>query len=415
MVNNMQHDTPAGFSLPQKRLLFTLSGIQFTHILDFMVMMPLGPMLTSQFALSDLQFGYLVSAYTFSAALSSLAAATYVDRFERKRLMLFLYLAFAIATGLCALAPGYLSLLAARVAAGCFGGVLTALTNTIVAESIPLNRRGEAMGIVMRAFAISTVAGVPASLFLANAFSSWRAPFVVIAVIALVLCAIAQMQLPTLRTHLDSPIKTTAFSRIREVISEVNHWRAYLFSMLLVLSSFPVIPYITIYTTANLKLTLDQVPYLYLAGGLATFFTARLFGQWADRFGKVRVYRAIALTSIFPLLAITHVKSISFAGLIVITTIFFIFISGRLVPASAIVSSAAAPHIRGTYLSIAGALQSLGSGLAAMVGGFIISRDASGQLVNYARVGWFAVAMTALAIFLVGRIQLDKAAAEEVK
>jgi predicted MFS family arabinose efflux permease len=160
----------------ERWMLLTLAGIQFTHILDFMIMMPLGPQLTALFGIGDAQFGLLVSAYTLSAGLSGLMAATYIDRFSRKNLLLTLYVLFGVATLACGLAPDYGGLLLARIAAGLFGGVLSALTQTIVADVIPFERRGRAMSVVMTSFSVSTVAGVPAGLLLA-AFFDWHVPF----------------------------------------------------------------------------------------------------------------------------------------------------------------------------------------------------------------------------------------------
>jgi len=182
-------------------LLFTLAGIQFTHILDFMIMMPLGPEFTTLFGISDAQFGLLVSAYTLAAGASGLLASTYIDRFGRKRLLLTLYALFALATLACGLAPTYAALMVARVAAGVFGGVLSALCQTIVGDVIPFERRGRAMGIVMTSFSVSTVAGVPCGLFLA-AHLGWHAPFIAIAALSMLLAAFAASTLPTLDDHL---------------------------------------------------------------------------------------------------------------------------------------------------------------------------------------------------------------------
>ncbi len=167
---SIQSPSALSRSLSPKRelwLLLTLAGIQFTHILDFMIMMPLGPQFTQIFAITDAQFGMLVSAYTLAAGVSGLLAATYLDKFDRKKLLLALYVLFGLATLACGLAPTYDSLMLARVLAGIFGGVLSALSQTIIADVIPFERRGRAMGIVMTSFSVSTVAGVPLGLFLA--------------------------------------------------------------------------------------------------------------------------------------------------------------------------------------------------------------------------------------------------------
>ena len=275
--------------LTEKRefwLLFTLAGVQFTHMVDFMVMMPLGPQLTQLFGISDAQFGVLISSYTFAAGASGLLASLYIDRFGRKKLLLLLYVLFAASTLACGLAPSYDVLILARIAAGAFGGVLAALTQTIVADVIPFERRGRAMGIVMSSFALATVAGVPLGLFFAAHFS-WHVPFFMIAAVCAVLAIGAWLTLPPLADHL-LLTRSSPWSAIQQVVSDPNHLRAFAFTALLMFAGFTVIPYITIYTTANGGLTLQQVPYVYLLGGAATLVTSRWIGRLTDSVGKAK-------------------------------------------------------------------------------------------------------------------------------
>lgn len=395
----------------ERILLLTLAGVQFAHILDFMVMMPLGPILIGALAIDTHRFGLLVSSYTFSAAASGVLAATFVDRFERKRLLLLMFGLFALATLACGLAPGYLTLLAARCAAGAFGGVLGSMVQTIVGDLIPFERRGRASGTIMSAFALSTVAGVPASLYLANHFG-WRFPFLFIAAMAAGLLVLGWKMLPTLRGHLDSAIVSEAershpFSAILDVLRDANHLRAFAFIALIMLSSFMVIPYITLYSVANVGIRQDDLYLLYLAGGTATFFTSRLIGRLADRHGKVRVYRIVALLAMAPLLIQTHMVPIPLWLMICVSTLFFVLVPGRMVPAMAIVTSAAQPRLRGTFLSITGATQQLAAGIAAWIGGLVIAQDAAGRIVRYDLVGWLAAAIALLAIALAGRIRVQ--------
>jgi predicted MFS family arabinose efflux permease len=277
-------------------LLFTLAGIQFTHILDFMIMMPLGPQFTALFGISDAQFGLLVSAYTLAAGASGLVASTYIDRFGRKRLLLTLYGLFALATLACGLAQGYGALMAARIAAGVFGGVLSALSQTIVGDVIPFERRGRAMGIVMTSFSVSTVAGVPLGLFLA-AHLNWHAPFFGIAALCAILAVFAALTLPVLDAHLVRAGRPSTWGGIRQVLADRNHQKAFLFSGMLMFAGFTVIPYITIFMQSNAGLRADQVPYVYLCGGIVTLFSARWFGRMTDRAGKVQTFRRLAVAA----------------------------------------------------------------------------------------------------------------------
>ncbi len=384
-----------------------LAGIQFTHILDFMVMMPLGPVLMEELAIDAHQFGLLVSSYTFTAALAGMAMALVADRFERKRLLLVVFALFGLATLACALAGDYVTLLAARGLAGAFGGVMGALVQTMVGDLVPFERRGRASGIIMSAFSLSTVAGVPLSLWIANLLG-WRAAFLAIAVFVLLLLLPAWRLLPTLRGHLpaaaDAAECAHPLAAMGAVLRDANHLRAYLFMGLAIFSGFTVIPYITIYVTANVGIAQADIPLIYLAGGCATFFTARWIGRRTDLWGKARAYRRVALFSLLPLFVLTHLPPVPLWALLVCTTVFFILVPGRMVPVMAIVTSAAQPHLRGTFLAINASVQNLCSGLAAYLGGLLIALDA-GKVVGYGTVGWLAMGMTVAAMCFVSRVR----------
>lgn len=397
--------------LPPRRerwLLLTLAGIQFTHILDFMIMMPLGPQFTTLFGISNAQFGLLVSAYTLSAGLSGLMAATYIDRFSRKRLLLTMYSLFGLATLACGLAPDYLSLMLARVAAGLFGGVLSALSQTIVADVIPFERRGRAMSVVMTSFSVSTVAGVPLGLFLA-AHLSWHAPFFGIALLVGFLALGAWQTLPRLDAHLHHPERVSVWRGIGQVLAEPNHLKAFGVSGLMMFAGFTVIPYITIYLQANAGMRSDEVPWIYLCGGLATLLSARYFGRLTDRVGKVRVFQRLALAVTVPLMATTLSQGLPLWGLLAISTLLFTVMSGRMIPGMAMISSAVEPRLRGTFMTLNSAMQSASMGLAALVAGLIIGRDAQGQLTGYWVAGVLGVLASVMSVWLAGRLRLHGA------
>jgi predicted MFS family arabinose efflux permease len=393
----------------ERILLVTLATIQFAHILDFMVMMPLGPILMRELAIDAHQFGLLVSSYTFTAALAGIPMAMMADRFERKRVLLTMFGLFGLATLACALATDYATLLLARSVAGAFGGVLGALVQTMVGDLIPFERRGRASGIIMSAFSVSTVAGVPLALFLVNAFG-WRSPFLLIAALTLVFLLVGVRQLPIMRGHLpaaasDATARAHPLAAMATVLRDANHWRAFAFMALAIFSGFTVIPYITIYATANVGIAQADIPYLYLAGGFATFFTSRWIGRRTDAWGKVRAYRRIALVSLLPLFVQTHLAPSPLWLMIVCTTVFFILVPGRMVPVMAIMTSAAQPRLRGTFMAINASIQNLCSGLAAYLGGLLITME-NGQVVGYGHVGLLAMGMTLGAMWVAGTIRL---------
>ncbi len=392
----------------ERLLLLTLAGIQFSHILDFMIMMPLGPILMQEFGIGAPAFGVLVASYSFSAAVSGVLAATFVDRFERKRLLLSCFFLFALATLACGLAPSYNSLLVARGCTGIFGGVMGALVQTVIGDAIPFERRAQASGLVSSAFSLSTVAGVPLSLWLANHLS-WRSPFLFIAAVSVILIAIGLRTMPELRQHLGAHEAKHWLSALFAVLRDRNHLRALLFSSLIIFSGFTVIPYITVYAVGNVGITQHDIPFVYLVGGAATLLTARRIGHWADLRGKVQVYRWVALLATLPLIAVTHLGSAPLWAWLICTTSFFVLISGRMIPAMAIITSAAQPALRGTFMSLNGTVQSLAMGCATTLAGLLITVTPSGQLQHYPTVGYIALSANLLAIAFVTHIQLRDA------
>ena len=392
----------------ERALLLTLAGIQFSHVLDFMIMMPLGPLLMRELGISTHEFGLLVASYSFSAAVSGLLGAIFVDRFERKRLLLVMFVLFGLATLACGLAPGYATLIVARGLAGAFGGVLGALVQTIIGDTIPFARRAKASGIVSAAFSFSTVAGVPLSLWLASYFQ-WRAPFIFIVVLVAIFILVGWRVLPELHHHLSREKQAHPFSAMFAVMRDGNHWRAMTFSALIIFSGFTVIPYITLYAVNNIGISQHDIAYIYLVGGAATLVTARFIGHWADVRGKVKIYRLVAFAAMLPLLAVTQIQNASFGLWLVCTTLFFVLVSGRFIPAMAIISSAAQPKLRGTFMSLNSTMQSLAMGLAATLSGFIIKQDANSHVIGYEDVGYIAIAANLLAIWYVSRVEMHDA------
>ena len=393
----------------ERWLLLTLASIQFTSVLDFMIMMPLGPQLTELFGISASEFGFLVSAYTFSAGLSGLLAATYIDRFGRKRMMLTLYPLFGAAALACSFAPTFAWLLVARVASGFFGGVLMALSQTIVAEVIPFERRGRAMSVVMTSFSVATVAGVPLSLFLASHFN-WHAPFLAIALMVSVCALGAAKTLPSLKGHLAAhPSGDSApnmLANLRLVLVDPNHLRAYAMSASMVFAGFAVIPYIALYLQGNAGFKPEQIPYVYLTGGICTLISARLIGHWSDRAGKAYAFRRLALLMPVPLLAMTLSAGLPMVGVLLVSSVLFVVMSGRMIPGMALIGAAADPRRRGSFMTLNSAVQSLAMGLAALVGGQILGRDGNGHLTHYWMAALLGGGASLLSFVLASKLRL---------
>ncbi len=411
---NTAPQTPSSLALTpkEKRLLYLLAGVQFFNIVDFMIMMPLGPMLSRSLGIDTAQFGVLVSSYTFAGAASGLVFALFADRFERKNLLLVIYALFVLATLSCALAPSYHWLLVARGLAGVFGGVLGAMVNTLVADNIAPQRRGQGMGIVATAFSLSTVIGVPVALWLANHVTGdyvggWRAPFIAVAGMAFLLWFAIRQYLP--KGAVPQPAQAgelmAGVNRIRSVLTDRNHQLALSLAMLVMLSSFTVIPYLTIYATRNVGFPESMLWVMYLLGGVVTLFSSRRIGKWADKKGKLKVFRIMAALSTIPVLVITHLGFVPPWVYLCVTTVFFIVVNGRVVPGQALIAGAASNATRGTFMGLNACAMSLGLGIASFIGGHLISEAADGRIVHFDWAGYVAVTAAVCAMWLAGKVQ----------
>lgn len=389
--------------------LFILAAIQFTHILDFMIMMPQGPMFMRDFNIDTHAFGWLVSSYTLGAAAMGLLATLFIERQTTKRLLVWFYALFILATLACAIAPTYTLLAVARTFAGIFGGLLTPLVQTMVAENTPAHQRGSAMGVIMTSFSLATVAGVPLGLLIAH-HSSWRMSFVLIAVVSLLIWVYGLKKLPSTpkqaRTAQDNtPIN--ALKHMWKVLIHPTHLVAYTMNIMVMMAGFTIIPFITIYMTHNVGFSESSLPLIYLCGGICTLISARVIGQASDRWGSPVTFRTVALLSLIPILAITHLSGFSngvFGWSLVVTSLFFILISGRMIPMMALFSRIVDPNVRASFMSVNATMQHLGSSMAAILSGMMLSQAQNGELLNYHIVGYTAVGFTLLAITLSFRL-----------
>lgn len=379
-------------------LLAVLAAIQFTAVLDFMIIMPLGPQYMRVFHIGPAEFGLIISAYAISAGIAGIAAGFFIDRFDRKKALLGLYAGFTIGTLFCGMAPNYWSLVAARLVAGAFGGVTMGIVMAVIGDVIPEARRGRAMGIVMSSFSIASTAGVPIGLYLANKLT-WHVPFYALAGLsALVSLGILQA-MPSLRGHIDAVLKQSAAHRMAAILKERNHQMALLFMAMLICTGFVVFPYLATYLVQNVGLTEQQLPLVYVCGGICTLFSMNLIGRWADRVGKQRVFIIMTAASMIPVLIVTNLPTVALSVALLISTVFMVCSSGRVVPAMAMLTSSIEPRYRGGFMSINSSVQQLSSGVAAWASGHIIGQHA-GHMTRFGAVGLVSVACGLLAIYL---------------
>jgi len=388
-------------------LLLSLAGIQFTHIVDFMIMMPLGPQLTSLFAISFAEFGLLVSAYTVAAGLSGLFATTFIDRFDRKRLLLTLYVLFALTTVACGVAPTYGWLMAARIASGFFGGVLSTMTQTIIGDVVPFERRGRATGIVMTSFSVATVAGVPAGLLFANLWG-WHTAFFAIGVMCIAVGVLAHYSVPKLDAHVAHAKDKHVLHAMGQVLSEPNQRMALLLSATMMFAAFTIIPYITLYLQNNHIMASSEIPWLYFCGGVVTLFSGRWVGGVTDRLGKRETFQRAVLFSIIPMFAITLIEPVPLYVVLLVTSALFFAMNARMIPGMALLTSAANPKFRGTFMSLNGAVQSFAMGVAAWVGGMLLQNEPSGQVTHYWLCAVVATCASLLAYVLAKRVAMHE-------
>lgn len=370
----------------EQRILWVITLMGFTNVVDFMVMMPLSPHLMREFGIDTTQFGLLVSAYAFGASAASLLMASIADRFDRKHALLVVYAGLIVGTLGCALAPNYAALLAARTVAGLFGGVQGSIAFSIVGDLVPDERRGRAMSTVMLSMSLASVFGVPLSIYVA-AHGGWHLPFFALAAACALLWLVALRHIPSLRGHIRPAADRGFWRDYAELFRVPNHWWAFATSALLTLSSMMVIPYIAPSRVSNEGLTEAQLAWFYLVGGGVTLFTRPLFGRLTDRYPRAHVFYWLVLASIIPMLLVTHTLGVHLILQLAVSALFFIFISGRFVPSTALVTAATTPQLRGRLMSFNSAVQNLFTGVAAGLGGFMLGHTAGGQLAGYEAVG----------------------------
>jgi predicted MFS family arabinose efflux permease len=383
-------------------ILTVLATLVFTHNVDYMIMMPLMPQFEREMGISPQQFGFLVSAYAFSAGAAGLLAALVIDRFDRKRALVLLYAGFALGALLCALAPGYRSLLLARSVAGAFGGVVAATTLAIIGDLFSDSRRGRAMGVVMSAFSVALIVGVPAGLYLANQWG-WRSTFGVLGVVSSLVLVVILRVLPPLRGHL-AHVREEADS-LWLALSYPTHVRAYVLMIALVFSTLMIVPYLADFLVCNAGRTENELPLIYLAGGLSTLVMLPLVGRISDRFPKRTVFRVIAISAIVPAIVVTHLPSVSLGIALLWSTLFMVITASRMVPAMALITASALPRYRGSFMTINSSVQQLAAALAALVGGLLLSKVEGGTLTGFQTVGYLASLAMVLSAVLAGWLQ----------
>jgi predicted MFS family arabinose efflux permease len=386
----------------ERLIIVLLASINFTHILDFMIMMPLGNYLMPYFKLTPQQFTFLVGAYTLTAGISGFAAAFFVNRYDRKKVLLYGYTGFLLGTIACGIAPSYELLLGARVLAGLFGGLIGAQVLSIVADLIPYERRGVAMGAIMSAFAMASTFGVPFSLYLANIFS-WHAPFLLVGILGIVIIPLVWKLVPAMSGHIQEE-HGKRIDVLMSVVKNPTQRLALLFSCLIMMGHFLIIPFINPYMEFNNGYPKSITPMIYLVGGISSFFAANILGRIADKYGKLQVFSVSVLTSLFFVWLITNLPPVHFAVALTLFGIWFVLATGRGVSAQAMISNVVDPKLRGSFMSFNSSVQQLGTAAASFISGIIVVQGPGGKILRYEWLGYLSIVILLICYFLARRL-----------
>ena len=392
------------FTPYQSLAIILLALTQFTVVLDFMVMSPLGDMLMKSMSLTTKQFGFAVSAYAFSAGISGLLTAGFADRFDRKKLLLFFYVGFIAGTLFCGLANTYHMLISARIITGLFGGVIGSISLAIVADLFPLQQRGRAMGFIQMGFGASQVLGIPISLYIANHWG-WQSPFIMIVGLATIIWLAVMFKMRPVTKHLELKTEKTAITHLWHTIKQRNYRVGFLSTALLSIGGFMMMPWGSAFAVNNLHVSYQQLPILFMVGGVVSLIIMPVVGKLSDRIDKFKIFTIAAVWMMIVVVVYTNLTPVAFGIVILMNILMMIGIMSRMVPAMALTSALPQMQDRGAFMSINSSLQQIAGGVAAGVGGMIVVQKTKlSPLQHYDTLGYVIVVIIIINIIMVYRV-----------
>jgi len=387
------------FSRYQSVMILLLSLVQFTVVLDFMVMAPLGALLIRILKISPSQFGWVVSVYAFSAGISGILAAGFADKFDRKKMLLFFYTGFTLGTILCGIAPDYTSLLIARMVTGIFAGVLLSVNMAILADIFPLQVRGRVMGYVQMAFAVSQVAGIPIGLFFATQYG-WHMPFLLIVGLCLVTMAAIVRWMKPVNAHLKERAAQQPLLHLARTASNPKYIIAFVATVFLSTGGFLMMPYSSAFLVRNVGVSEKILPVVFIVAGFTGLFSGPLIGKWSDKFGTYKVFIGGSLMAAIMVVIVTHLSVTPLWEVLIVNTLMYTAVMSRFIPSQALISGVPDMKDRGAFMAINSSVQQLGGGIASVVGGWLIGQDAAGRLLHYDVLGYVTIGAFLLCIVL---------------
>jgi predicted MFS family arabinose efflux permease len=348
-----------------------------------------------------------VASYEFAAAFFGIVAAFFIDRCERKMALLVCYAGFLFGTVACALSVSFWSLLTTRAVTGAFGGVLGALTISFAADVSPVEKRGFAVSLIMGAFALASVVGVPLGGWLANRYH-WSSAFWFVAGVSVVLMLLSVLLLPHPPTH-----PHDEDHRFSDLLSNRNALLGLALMAVLVMSHFTIVPYISPYLVQNVGITESQLPWIYFWGGAPTILAAPLAGKLTDSWGRLKLLILMVIFSMVAIFLITHLPPLSLTTVCAVAALFFVFASGRFIPVQAIATSAVHPWRRGAFMSLSTATRDLSAAVTSLGGGYIVQKGIDGKIYHFDILGWIAIAASLLSLWIASRVKAVEVSAPE--
>lgn len=403
-ADSEQKPIAAAFTPYQKFVVGLLAFLQFTIVLDFMIMSPLGAIMMPALSMTTAQFGIVVSVYAFSAGASGLLAAGFADRFDRKKILMFFYVGFILGTLFCALAPNYISLLLARMVTGLFGGVMGSIVLAITTDLFPMSQRGRVMGFIQTAFAGSQILGIPLGLYLANLWG-WHAPFLAIVIISIFAAIVIWYKLQPVDEHLKYKSDRNVLLHLWHTLTNANYLFAFAVTGLMSVGGFMLMPFSSAFSVHNLGISLAKLPMVYLLTGLATIFITPLVGRFSDIYGKMRMFVFGAISTIVMVVIYTNLGITPVWLVVLINILMFCAIFSRIIPAQAMISGIPSPENRGAFMAVNASLQQIAGGIASVVAGLVVVESATGKIEHFDTVGYILSATVVVSVWMLYRLQ----------
>jgi predicted MFS family arabinose efflux permease len=406
MDKNQNSITP--FTSYQKFIIAIVALVQFTVVLDFMVISPLSPILMKSLSLNPTQFGFVGASYAFSAFFSAVFVAGIADKYDRKKFLLVFYVGFIVGTLFCAIAPSYGYLLAARVVTGLFGGVIGAIGMAIVTDLFEINQRGRVFGFTQMGFSASQVLGIPLSLVMATRWG-WNSPFYLIVVMATVMgiVMLVKMQPVTKHLSLQNGQQSNALPHLVATLKKKKYQVGFLAAALLPLGGFMLMPFGTAFAEFNMGVAEGDLWIISGVTGIASLAVFPIIGRLSDRYDKLKIFAIASIWSIVMVIVHTNWGLIPMWLVLVSSILMFAGIMGRIVPSTILISAIPEMKDRGAFMSINSSLQYLAGGIASVIASFIVTQETpTSALKNFNIVGFVVAGISLVSIFLMSRVYL---------